>query len=180
MPTPTKPVSVLREEGKSHRTKAELELREQGEESLLTGMKLKEEACVRDDPVAHKEFLRMKKLLKSIEKSDDLYGATINRYCKLRSEELRLLEERDKLKERIDFISERLDKCEDDADFRDVSRSLANLEKVFVSVDRSIQSKRKMQAEIEKENVMTIASALRSIPKKPDKEEDPVAKILSG
>lgn len=35
--------------------------------------------------------------------------------------------------------------------------------------------------EIEKENVMTIASALRSIPKKPDQEKDnPLIKVLRG
>ena len=35
MPTPPKPVSVLRTEKKSHRTKAELAKRQAGEESLL-------------------------------------------------------------------------------------------------------------------------------------------------
>ena len=42
MPTPTKPVNVIRMEGKSHRTKRELKSRENAEKRLLTGEKLKE------------------------------------------------------------------------------------------------------------------------------------------
>ena len=42
MPTPAKPVSVLEAEGKSHRTKAELEKRREGENALATGTSLKE------------------------------------------------------------------------------------------------------------------------------------------
>ena len=41
MPTPPKPFSVLKSEGKSHRTKKELKLREQGEKALSTGTALK-------------------------------------------------------------------------------------------------------------------------------------------
>ena len=49
------------------------------------------------------------------------------------------------------------------------------------AIDKQIQSKRKMLLDIEKENVMTIASALRSIPKKEDKETDkPLLKVLRG
>ena len=41
MPTPTKPFSVLKSEGKSHRSKAELKVREQGEKALQTSQKIK-------------------------------------------------------------------------------------------------------------------------------------------
>lgn len=75
MPTPTKPVNVIRMEGKSHRTKRELKSRENAEKRLLTGEKLKERKEVKSDPVAHKEFLRIKKLLEKIEKNDDLYSS---------------------------------------------------------------------------------------------------------
>ena len=40
MPTPTKPFSVLKSEGKSHRSKAELKVREQGEKALQTSQKI--------------------------------------------------------------------------------------------------------------------------------------------
>ena len=42
MPTPAKPFKVLLAENKSHRTKAELQLREEGEEALSTKIKMKE------------------------------------------------------------------------------------------------------------------------------------------
>ena len=181
MPTPAKPVNVLVAEGRSHRTKAELELRRRGEKSLLTGISIKEEKPVKANPVAHSEFLRMKKLLGKIEKNDDLYGAAINRYCKLRAEEIELMNQQEKLKEKIDYVSDRLFSGGlDDAGFRDVSRSLADLEKTYVSLDKQIQSKRKMQSEIERENVMTISAALRSIPKKPEDSIDPVKEALYG
>lgn len=86
MPTPTKPANVIRLEKKSHRTKKELASRENAEKALLTGEKLKERKEVKSDPVAHKEFLRIKKLLEKIEKNDDLYSSVINRYCQLYAE----------------------------------------------------------------------------------------------
>ena len=63
MARPSKPASVIRLEGKSHRTKKELRTRKQAEESLLSGVKLKEMEEVKNNPRAHQEFLRMKKLL---------------------------------------------------------------------------------------------------------------------
>lgn len=79
MARPSKPYVVIKGEKKSHRTKAELEQRKRGEESLLTGIKIKENPEVRKNEEAHKEYLRVKKLLKAIEKEDELYGAVINR-----------------------------------------------------------------------------------------------------
>lgn len=179
MPTPPKPVSVLRTEKKSYRTKAELAKRQAGEESLLTGKKLKEDALVKQNPHAHKEFIRMKALLKGIDKADDLYGATINRYCMLRAEELELLAKLQRLDQQINVIYDRLGDYRD-AEFRDLSASLASLEKTYASLQRSVHTKRKMQSDIERENVMTIASALRSIPKKVDEDADPLKEILNG
>ena len=50
----------------------------------------------------------------------------------------------------------------------------------LVDLDRQVQGKRKMLLEIEKENIMTIASALRNIPKKAEEEEDPLLRVLKG
>lgn len=180
MPTPPKSAYVLEKEGKSHRTKEELRQRKEAEQSLLTGAKLKENRATKEKEVAHKEFLRIKKLLKSIEKDDDIYGAVINRYCILRSEEYELIEHREKVQENILSITERLAGIKDEADYRDVCASLASLEKTYASLDRVIQAKRKMQAEIEKENAMTITSACRSINKKVDTGKDPLLEALSG
>ena len=86
MPTPPKPAKIIELEGKSHRTKKEIRARKEAEASLLTGERLKESKEVKENPKAHKEFLRIKKLLESIEKNDDLYGRVINRYCLLLAE----------------------------------------------------------------------------------------------
>ena len=60
---PTKPLALIQ----GHRTKAELEVRAEGEKKLLTGIKLKEWPDVKADPAAHKEFLRIKRVLKAME-----------------------------------------------------------------------------------------------------------------
>ena len=54
MPTPSKPVNVIRLEGKSHRTKRELAEREKAEEQLLTGKILKERKEVKDSEALEK------------------------------------------------------------------------------------------------------------------------------
>ncbi|SDM17601.1 P27 family phage terminase small subunit [Bacillus sp. OK048] len=88
----SKPVQLIKLEGKSHRTKKELEHREKAERSLYTGTSFKESSVVKSDPVAHKEFLRLKKLYKKIEYVDGLDEQVINRYCMLVSQENSLQE----------------------------------------------------------------------------------------
>lgn len=176
MPTPPKPSNVIKMEGKSHRTKKELRERKQAEESLLTGEKLKEAKEIKENPLAHKEFLRLKKLLKSIEKDDDLYGKIINRYCLLLAECIEFEEKRERVYERIDELEEHYD----DFEYPDYLRMQIDLSKQLISYDKQIQAKRKMLFDIEKENIMTIASSLRSIPKKADKKTNAVKEALSG
>ena len=67
--------------------KADLEHREKFEKSLYTLTNFKESPAVKSDPVAHKEFLRLKKLYKSIQYVDGLDEQIINRYCMLVSQE---------------------------------------------------------------------------------------------
>ena len=161
MARPSKPASVIRLEGKSHRTKKELRTRKQAEESLLSGVKLKEMEEVKNNPRAHQEFLRMKKLLSGIEKSDDLYGSVINRYCLTLAECAEFEEKREHAQELMDRLEERFGEME----FTEFLKLQDALAKQLISYDKQIQAKRKMLFDIEKENVMTIASALRSIPK---------------
>lgn len=84
---PSKPVQLLKLEGKSHRTKKELEYREKVEKSLYTGTTFKEAPAVKADPIAHREFLRLKKLYKNIQYVDGLDERIINRYCLMISQE---------------------------------------------------------------------------------------------
>lgn len=189
MPTPTKPFKVLTTEKKSHRTKAELKMREEGEKSLSTETELKERKEVKQNKVAHKEFKRIEKLLKNIGKNDAIYEAVINRYCLLQAECFDLEEKREEfyklifeLKAEMKSITDKMDGEEDITTYTlEYSKSIAKMMSSMMAIDKQIASKRKMLLDIEKENVMTIASALRCIPKKDDKDkENPLLKVLRG
>ena len=56
----------------------------------------------------------------------------------------------------------------------------ANMQRNLMSMDKQIQTKRKMLLDMEKENVMTIASSLRSIPKKVEKKKNALMEALGG
>jgi len=176
MPTPPKPFEVLKMEKRSHRTKEEMKKRKQGEESLSTGVALKERSEVRSNPIAHKEFKRLNELLRTIGKNDAIYETIINRYCTLQAECSRF-------EESISVLGKGLEELEVNKDSMDVIayfRLLTEMEKAIDSKDRQLQAKRKMLFDIEKENIMTIAAALRSIPKKEDKSSSPLLEALKG
>lgn len=189
MPTPTKPFKVIETEKKSHRTKAELKMREEGEKSLSTEIKMKERKEVRQNNVAHKEFKRIQKLLENIDKDDAIYETVINRYCLLQAECHNLEERREEfyklifeLKEESTKIVEGLEGSEDVSTYKlEYAKAIAKMMSSMLAIDKQITSKRKMLLDIEKENVMTIASALRCIPKKENKDADnPLLKVLRG
>lgn len=176
MPTPPKPADVIILEGKSHRTKKELRQRKKAEEDLLTGNELKEAKEVKENKLAHKEFLRIRNLLKKIEKNDDLYSGVINRYCMLSAECKEFEEKRETIFRRQQELEERSGEME----FTDYLRMQNDLSKMLLSYDRQVQAKRKMMFDIEKENIMTIASALRSIPKKQETKKNALREALGG
>lgn len=189
MPTPPKPFSVLKSEGKSHRTKKELKLREQGEKALSTGTALKARSEVKKNKIANKEFKRINELLKKIEKNDAIYEAVINRYCLIYAETMDFEEKKNKLYELVDKLEnqfeesiEYLEKEELAKETRKFTRAISDLVASIVDLDKQLQPKRKMLLDIEKENIMTIASALRVIPKKPenDSAKETILKVLNG
>jgi hypothetical protein len=156
MPTPAKPISVIKQEGNKRRlSKAAIKHREQAEKKLTSKFSLQEWDIVKNDIIAHKEFLRIKKILKNIEKDDALHESSINRYCILHSECMKIT---------------------DTLNFLEIGSDEWNV------LDAKLMQKRKMMLDIEKENIMTIASALRSIPKKPPEEKhvDPMEALLRG
>lgn len=179
MPTPPKPVNVLKLEKKSHRTKKELVERERAELSLLTGTTLKETKEVRVNELAHREFIRVRKLLRTIEKDDDLYGAIINRYCLLHAECIEFKEKREKVYEQMQNLEQSKDSFEANDDLKTYYSMLITMQKNLLALDSQVQSKRKMLLDIEKENIMTIAASLRSIPKKSDKKKNPLLEALA-
>ena len=156
--------------------------REKSEKSLLTGITLKETKEVKDNEVAHKEFLRIVKLLKKIEKNDDLYGAVINRYCILYAETKGFEEKRERMYSQLCEFHGKMQEMIDSGEMtaKEAYSIEASMQKNIVALDRQVQAKRKMLSDIEKENVMTIASALRTIPKKQEKKTNALMEALSG
>ena len=180
MPTPPKPYIVLANEKKSHRTKKELKQREEGEKALTTGTALKERSEVKANPVAHKEFLRLNKLLKNIKKNDAIYEPIINRYCMIQAECIDFEEKRESFYNDIQELTKDRETFVDNEDLNSYYKLKNNLQSQIIALDKQVQTKRKMLLDIEKENIMTIAAALRSIPKKVDKQENPLLKALNG
>lgn len=166
MGRPPKPVSVIEAEGKSHRTKAELEHRKKAEASLMTGIALKEWQEVKDNLIAHKEFMRVVKLLKVIGKNDDLHASVINRYCLLRAETYEFEDKREYFYKKMVELDEL-----EDIDSAERLKIQMGLSSNIIKMDQQVMNKRKMMFDIEKENLMTIAGALRSIPKNPVDDE---------
>ena len=181
MPTVPKPFTVLIQEGKSHRTKAELRQRKEHEESLLSGKKLRERPEVKNNPIAHKEFLRLNKLLENIGKNDAIYEPIINRYCQLQAECQDFEDKRDRADNMINELTNTYyNKNDGEISFLDYMDRLEKLQKQIIAIDKQIQTKRKMLLDIEKENIMTIAAALRSIPKKVEKTANMLLEALNG
>lgn len=173
MARPSKTTEVLGSEGKSHRTKAEIAARKSAEEALATGEKFKERADTKNDPIAHREFLRVNKLLTSIGKNDALYEPIINRYCMLQAECANFEHKRELFSKNLESL---LDDC--DMDLGDKYRIEVQMQRSIIDVDKQVQAKRKMMFDIEKECAMTISSAMRSIPKVPTEKRNPLLEAL--
>ena len=183
MSRPPKPFSVLKSEGRSHRTKSELEQRRKGEEALLTGVPIRERPEVKNCERAHAEFQKINKLLKKIEKNDALFEGIINRYCILVSECAEFEEKRERFYARMVKFEQMEDQfiANEDMTYSEFYKMLGDFQRQIVSIDKQIQVKRRMLMDIEKENLMTIQSGLRSISKKEDKgDSDPLTAALNG
>ena len=177
MPTPPKPFTVLKAEKKSHRTKAELETREKAEKQLLTGKKMKAWPEVRENELANKEFNRIKKLLETIGHNDALYEAVINRYCLLTAECKQIEETIEQLRQELVELTQA--RINGEIEYMDYLQEKGNIHDHILAWDKKLMDKRKMLLQIERENIMTIMAALRSIPKKPEeKKESPMAEYL--
>lgn len=167
---PPKPVALIKLEGKSHRTKAELEAREEAERQLLTGRKMKAWPEVRENELAKKEFKRVTKLLGIIGHNDALYEAVINRYCLLTAECKQIDETIAQLRQELKELAEARERGE--LDYIKYLEESGSIHDRILAWDKKLMDKRKMLLQIEKENIMTIMAALRSIPKPNEKTEN--------
>lgn len=172
MARPSKATSVLKDEKKSHRTKAELSQREAAERAALTGLPLRESGAVSSDPIAHAEFERVHELLSAIGKNDALYESVINDYCTYKSDIARYEEIRIGMEEDLDELAKR--NMAPDVMYKIKSGMYKNI----MDCDKQIQTFQKKRFDIEKENGFTIASAMRAIPKAPAKKENPLLEAL--
>ena len=156
------------------------EKRERATERKRTGIPIKEKEETKKNVVAHKEFLRVTKLLNKIEKCDALYENIINRYCLLYAE-CRDFEEK---RERFYRDLWEMEEGKENGDFEDSPRTYYKLkndiQKNIVNLDKQVQAKRKMMMAIEKESIMTLAAAMRSVPKTPENETNTLLAILEG
>ncbi len=184
MARPSKPAAVIEAENKSHRTKAELNARKESESGLLSKKKLQERSEVKNNKIAHSEFQRVSKLMKAIGKDDALYSSGINTYCMLYSEIAALGEQLEILNKTADMLRETFERIIDgerDIEINEIiqfEKSFTKLVAQRLSISSAIDHKRKMMLDIDKENVMTISAALRSIPKQPEKKENPLLSAL--
>lgn len=172
MARPSKATSVLESEGRSHRTKAELQQRREAESAAMTGLPLVESDQVRADEIAHAEFERMYRILAAVGKADALFESVVNDYCLLKSDVERYVKLRDSMQKDLEELSER--PMDTDAKYK----LKAEMYKNIVNCDKQIQALRKKRFDIEKENGMTIASSARNIPKSAPKKENPLREAL--
>ena len=112
MPRGSKAVAAA----KGHRTKAEIEEREQAEQDMLSGKRLSERDGVKSDPAAHSEFLRVAALMKAIGKDDALYSAAVNRYAELFSEIAQLRRDAERYRGLMDSLQRKFDESDPDSD----------------------------------------------------------------
>jgi len=179
---PSKPAAVIEAEKKSHRTKAEIEQRKKGETALLSNSPLYERGEVKKNKLAHAEFLRVAELMQSIGKDDALYSSGLNTYCQLYAE----ISEMEHQKSEIAILAEELKEKFDTLpameydDILQFTKQVTKLASMQLSIGSEIDKKRRLMLAIDKENVMTISAALRSIPKTPEKAENPLIKALMG
>lgn len=184
MARPSKSTDVLDEEGRSHRTKAEMKQRAEAEKALATGKKLAERREVKEKPVAHREFQRVNRLLSVIGKNDALYEPIINRYCLLQAECVELAEMKEEFRASREELQEEYregkigEKTQGGLKPSAYYKLLSTMQGNIIALDKQIQAKQRMMFDIEKECAMTISAAARSIPKKPDAKENPLIAAL--
>lgn len=173
MARPTKPLALV----EGHRTKDELKTRREAESAMLTGIPMKMQFSQKSHKSAAKEFKRIKALLAKIGKDDALYEQIINTHCLLVEECEQIQDVRNQFicsKEELaeDYNHDRTGDPEGDGiKAAEYYRLLAKLAGSIIDCDKQLMAKRKMLLDIDKENVLTIQSALRSIPKKPEEKK---------
>lgn len=182
MPTPKKTAEVLMSQGTAHMTKKQLAEREQAERAALTGRTLRETTQVKNNKLAHSEFLRMRTLLKEIKKDDDIYRNVVNRYCMLCAECIEFVEKRESIFNQLqDFCNKKSVLINrEEMTWKEAYRIEADMQSNMITVDKQIQTKRKMMLDIEKENGWTVKASIQTIPPRQENKKNPLKEALLG
>lgn len=172
MARPSKSILTLQ----GHRTKQEIAIRKQGEAGMLTGEGMKERGDVRNNLDAHKEFMRLRRLFRKIEKDDAIYSQPINDYCLLHAECLAIAGKIERIERDLDYLEAQSTEMEP-VDYLQLRNALYDKE---LKLSAELDKKRDKKRAIEDKNLMNIQSALRSIPKKPEDKKNPLLEALGG
>lgn len=182
MPTPKKTAEVLKAQGTAHKTKTELAKREKAEKATLTGKPLRETVQTKQNELAHKEFLRMRALLKEIKKDDDIYRNVVNRYCMLCAECTEFVEKRENIFTQLQEFCDQKDDliAREEMTWKEAYRIEADMQSNMITMDKQIQTKRKMMLDIEKENGWTVKASIQTIPPRQESKSNPLKEALFG
>ena len=145
MPRPSKSADATT----GHRTKKELTPRKKEEEALKSPHKISMSESVKNDPIAVRYFLQVVDQLDAIDINEAFFENVINRYCLLLAEHDRLVE-----------VYRRLLVTADEETIKEVN-----------AMGRNINTIRNQLLAIEKENLLTMQSKLRAIPKTQEEME---------
>ena len=154
-------------------TKKELEYLENAEKAALSGISIREFKHIKKDKIAHKEFMRVTELLTAVGKNDAMYEAVINDYCGYLSDIERCRTYRDEFEHQWDELDET-----DDLTPSEIIKTRIKINEQVLSCDKQINTLQRKRFEIEKETGFTVASSLRSIPRKPVETADPLVEAL--
>ena len=145
-----------------HLTKREIALRKAGEAAALSGEPMRERADVRKIPEAHKEFVRLRRLLQRIQKADALYREVISDYCLLHAECMAIPARLDRIRKDLDYLEEKAVELDPIVYYKLRAALYGHEAKISAELDRKRDRKRR----IEDKNLMTLQAALRAVPEK--------------
>jgi phage terminase small subunit len=160
---PSKPVDLIVLEGKSHRTKEELNARRAAEAEMRVEGELKASKAVRASSIALAEFKRLKALYEGIAFVGALDQAILNRYCLA----LAMLED---LRGTARQMQDHLDALSEEGNELD-AQTLCALYRSIASVIGKIQAQEKQLRAYEDRLLLTPAGRIRAVPKKPPEKE---------
>lgn len=180
MARPSKSAAVIAAEGRSHRTAAEMEHRERAERGVLSNRPMEPRDRTLMCETALAEFRRIEGLYDAIGRNDAMYEGAVNMYCATYAELLRLEERRDRATDEAERFGR--DKAELLAGGMYEAEHAAlkiKLEELALKLDKAVMQKRAALFGFEKEGGMTLASAMRIIPKQPEPETNPLMEVLT-